>query len=74
MPPVLHDNSPHEIACPKCKKKIVRTIGWFKGHNLTCPFCDCGLNSSQFRRDIDETNKMIADAWLKLTENFPKAG
>ena len=60
---MFFDNSPLEITCPKCGKQIKETVRWLKAESRKCPFCDTPLDTTEFRRGIDEatnrTNEML---------------
>lgn len=71
MASVIPENSYIEITCPKCNKKIKRTIRWFKTATA-CPFCGCGIDTREFRRGVDEANKAIADAFKKMSDSFKR--
>ena len=72
MSDVIPDDASYEIDCPQCGKKIVKTIGWFKDKNVTCPFCGCGLDTGDSGRAIDEANESISEAWRELGERLDK--
>jgi peptide subunit release factor 1 (eRF1) len=59
------DYSSMKITCPKCGKKIEKTVGWFKADGRSCPFCHQTFDTTQFRRDIEEaeasTEKTLQD-------------
>jgi hypothetical protein len=51
-------NLPLEITCSKCGKQIKETVKWLKADSRKCPFCDTLIDTTEFRRGIDEaTNR-----------------
>jgi peptide subunit release factor 1 (eRF1) len=60
---MFFDNLPLEITCPKCGRQIKETVRWLKAESRKCPFCDMLLDTTEFRRGIDEatnrTNEML---------------
>ena len=60
---MFFDNLPLEITCLKCGKHIKETVKWLKAESQKCPFCDALIDTTEFRRGIDEatnrTNKML---------------
>jgi hypothetical protein len=59
------DYASMDITCPRCGKKIKKTVGWFKADGRSCPFCDQPFDTTQFRRGIEEaeasTEKTLRD-------------
>jgi hypothetical protein len=60
---MFFDNLPLEITCLKCGKQIKETVKWLRAECQKCPFCDTLIDTTEFRRGIDEatnrTNKML---------------
>jgi phage FluMu protein Com len=60
---MFFDNLPLEITCLKCGKLIKETVNWLKAESRKCPFCDTPIDTTEFRRGIDEatnrTHKML---------------
>ena len=55
---MFFDNLPLEITCLKCGKLIKETVNWLKVESRKCPFCDAPIDTTEFRRGIDEaTNR-----------------
>ena len=55
---VFFDDLPLEITCLKCGKQIKETVKWLKADRHECPFCDRLIDTTEFRRGIDEaTNR-----------------
>jgi phage FluMu protein Com len=55
---MFFDNLPLEITCLKCGKLIKETVNWLKAESRKCPFCDAPIDTTEFRRGIDEaTNR-----------------
>ena len=54
---MFFDNLPLEITCFKCGKQIKETV-WLKAESQKCPFCGTPIDTTDFRRGIDEaTNR-----------------
>ena len=57
------DNLPLEMTCSKCGKQINETVKWLKVERRECPFCGTLIDTTEFRRGIDEatnrTHKML---------------
>jgi peptide subunit release factor 1 (eRF1) len=62
---MFFDNLPLEITCFKCGKHIKETVKWLKAERQKCPFCGTLIDTTEFRRGIDEatnrTHKMLQD-------------
>ena len=60
---MFFDNLPLEITCLKCGKVIKENVKWLKAESRKCPFCDTPIDTTEFRRGIDEatdrTHKML---------------
>jgi hypothetical protein len=60
---MFFDNLPLEITCSKCGKQIKENVKWLKAESRKCPFCDTLIDTTEFRRGIDEatnrTNEML---------------
>ena len=60
---MFFDNLPLELTCSKCGKQIKETVKWLKAESRKCPFCGTLIDTTEFRRGIDEatnrTNKML---------------
>jgi phage FluMu protein Com len=67
---MFFDNLPLEITCSKCGKLIKETVNWLKAENRQCPFCDTPIDTTEFRRGIDEatnrTDKMLRNPQASL--------
>ncbi len=51
-------NLPLEITCYKCGKQIKETVKWLRAESQKCPFCGTLIDTTEFRRGIDEaTNR-----------------
>ena len=68
---MFFDNLPLEITCPKCGKQIKETVEWFKADSHKCPFCDTLIDTTEFRRGIDEatnrTHEMLRNLQRSLS-------
>ena len=61
---MFFDNLPLEITCFKCGKQIKETVKWLKAESQKCPFCGTLIDTTEFRRGIDEaTNR--TNEWFK---------
>jgi hypothetical protein len=60
---MFFDNLPLEIICSKCGQQINETVKWLKAESRKCPFCGTLIDTTEFRRGIDEatnrTNEML---------------
>ena len=60
---MFFDDLPVEITCSKCGKQIKETVKWLKAESRKCPFCHALIDTTEFRRGIDEatdrTNEML---------------
>ena len=54
---MFFDNLPLEITCSKCGKQIKETVKWLKAESRKYPFCDTLIDTTEFRRGIDATNR-----------------
>ena len=67
---MFFDNLPLEMACPKCSKQINETVKWLKAESRKCPFCNTLIDTTEFRRGIDEatnrTHEMLQDLQKSL--------
>ena len=47
------------IECPTCRRKVTKTVGWFKRANQTCPHgCGTTFNTEgQFRSGLDNAQR-----------------
>jgi hypothetical protein len=51
---MFFDNLPLEITCSKCGNQINETVNWLKAESRKCPFCNTLIDTTEFRRGIDE--------------------
>ena len=62
---MFFDDLPLEITCLKCGKQMNESVKWLKAKNRKCPFCGMLIETTEFRRGIDEatnrTHKMLQD-------------
>jgi len=67
---MFFDNLPLEITCSKCGKRIKETVNWLKADSRKCPFCDTLIDTTEFRRGIDEatnrTHEMLRNLQASL--------
>jgi NAD-dependent SIR2 family protein deacetylase len=60
------DDKPLIFTCPKCGNKIEKTIGWFKADHPSCSFCWTRFENEEFRREVEEAEKLIGNTLRKL--------
>jgi peptide subunit release factor 1 (eRF1) len=67
---MFFDNLPLEITCSKCGKQIKETVKWLKAESRKCPFCGTLIDTTEFRRGIDEatnrTHEMLRNLQASL--------
>ncbi len=64
------DKEPMSIACPTCGKQIKKTVAWFK-RDQDCPHgCRTHFKSDQFRRQISDCERKLADTMRKLSKTI----
>ena len=67
---MFFDNLPLEITCSKCGKQINETVNWLKAESRKCPFCGTLIDTTEFRRGIDEaterTHEMLQNLQASL--------
>ena len=56
---MFFDDLPLEITCLKCGKQIKETVKWLKAESRKCPFFDALIDTTEFRRGIDEAKNRI---------------
>ena len=55
---MFFDNLPLEMTSSKCGKQINETVKWLKAESRKCPFRNTLIDTTEFRRGIDEaTNR-----------------
>ena len=68
---MFFDNLPLEITCSKCGKQINEIVNWPKAESRKCPFCGTLIDTTEFRRGIDEatnrTNEMLRNVQGSLS-------
>ncbi|MDB6125341.1 MAG: hypothetical protein JWQ71_4334 [Pedosphaera sp.] len=62
----LFSNEPFAIACPKCKKEIIKPLNWFKKDIVSCPFCKGIVHTRKFRAKLEAAEKTSAQFRKKL--------
>jgi endogenous inhibitor of DNA gyrase (YacG/DUF329 family) len=67
---MFFDDLPLEITCTNCGKQINETVNWLKAESRKCPFCSTLIDTTEFRRGIDEaknrTHEMLQDLQKSL--------
>jgi len=66
---MFFDNLPLEITCSKCGKQINETVNWLKAESQKCPFCGTLIDTTEFRRGIDEATIVL----MKCFRTFKRA-
>jgi hypothetical protein len=67
---VFFDNLPLELTCSKCGKQINETVRWLKADSRKCPFCDTLIDTTEFRRGIDEATNGTHEMLENLQKNL----
>jgi phage FluMu protein Com len=67
---MFFDNLPLEMACPKCGKQINETVKWLKAESRKCPFCNTLIDTTEFRRGIDEATNRTHEMLRNLQESL----
>ena len=67
---MFFDNLPLEITCLKCGKLIKETVKWLKADSRKCPFCDALIDTTEFRRGIDEATNRTHEMLQSLQESL----
>ena len=67
---VFFDDLPLEITCLKCGKQIKETVKWLKADRRKCPFCDMVIDTTEFRRGIDEATNRTYEMLQKLQRSL----
>jgi sarcosine oxidase delta subunit len=67
---MFFDNLPLEIKCPKCGKQIKETVKWLKADSRKCPFCDTLIDTTEFRRGIDEATNRTHEMLQNLQKSL----
>ena len=66
---MFFDNLPLEMTCSKCGKQINETVNWLKAESRKRPFCGTLIDTTEFRRGIDETTNRT----MKCFRTFRRA-
>jgi hypothetical protein len=67
---MFFDNLPLEITCSKCGKQINETVNWLKAESRKCPFCGTLIDTTEFRRGIDEATNRTHEMLQNLQESL----
>jgi phage FluMu protein Com len=67
---MFFDNLPLEMTCPKCGKQINETVKWLKAERRKCPFCNTLIDTTEFRRGIDEATIRTHEMLKNLQESL----
>ena len=67
---MFFDNLPLEITCSKCGKQINETVKWLKAESQKCPFCGTLIDTTEFRRGIDEATNRTHEMLQNLQESL----
>ena len=61
---------PLEITCFKCGKQIKETVEWHKAESQKCPFCGTLIDTTEFRRGIDEATNRTHEMLQNLQDSL----
>ncbi len=64
------DNLPLEITCLKCGKQINKTVKWLKADSQKCPSCDMLIETTEFRRGVDEATSRTDEMLRNLANSL----
>ena len=67
---MFFDNLPLEITCSKCGKRINESVNWLKAESRKCPFCNTLIDTTEFRRGIDEATNRTHEMLRNLQESL----
>jgi hypothetical protein len=67
---MFFDNLPLEMICSKCGKQINQTVKWLKAESRKCPFCNTLIDTTEFRRGIDEATNRTHQMLRNLQESL----
>jgi hypothetical protein len=67
---MFFDNLPLEMTCSKCGKEIKETVKWLKAESRKCPFCGTLIDTTEFRRGIDEATNRTHEMLRNLQESL----
>jgi len=67
---VFFDNLPPENKCFKCGKQIKETGKWLKAESQKCPFCGTLIDTTEFRRGIDEATNRTHEMLQNLQDSL----
>jgi hypothetical protein len=67
---MFFDNLPLEMTCSKCGKQINETVNWLKAKSRKCPFCNTLIDTTEFRRGIDEATNRTHEMLRNLQESL----
>jgi hypothetical protein len=67
---MFFDNLPLEMTCSKCGKQINETVNWLKAESQKCPFCNTLIDTTEFRRGIDEATNRTHEMLQNLQESL----
>jgi hypothetical protein len=67
---MFFDNLPLELTCSECGKQINETVNWLKAESQKCPFCNTLIDTTEFRRGIDEATIRTHEMLKNLQESL----
>jgi hypothetical protein len=67
---MFFDNLPLEMTCSKCGKQINETVNWLKAESRKCLFCGTLIDTTEFRRGIDEATNRTHEMLQNLQESL----
>jgi hypothetical protein len=67
---MFFDNLPLEMTCQKCGKQINESVKWLTAESRKCPFCNTLIDTTEFRRGIDEATNRTHEMLRNLQESL----
>jgi peptide subunit release factor 1 (eRF1) len=67
---MFFDNLPLDMTCAQCGKQINQTVKWLKAEKQKCPFCGTLIDTTEFRRGIDEATIRTHEMLKNLQESL----
>ena len=58
------------MTCYKCGKQIKETVKWLRAESQKCPFCGTLIDTTEFRRGIDEARNRTHQMLQNLQESL----
>ena len=55
----INNNAKLDITCPQCNAKFNKTIRELKGSGVKCPKCGFDVETSNFKKGMDEVDREL---------------